>query len=714
MKFSRFAGLAGILVWVAAGCVANVPGGGTGTGGTTGGSGTGGVAPPVCATGLTMCGGGCVNTTSDASHCGGCGKPCATGQVCDNGVCGTTCSAGSMLCGTSCAMVSTDSAHCGNCTTMCRSDQTCSGGSCVCPTGQSLCNGVCAASCPGPGTGGSTGTGTGGTTVTGTGGATMISCPTAMPGRAPLRRLTTFEYNNTVRDLLMDATNPGNALPSEAIGNGFGNNADEQSVSGLLAEGYGSVAAGIAMRATASTTALGKLASCGSTATGTAEETCAQTIVTALLPRAYRRTVTTAEITDYVTLYKNVRALSTTLTFASGVAAIIEAVLQSPEFLYKVEFGTTDPANAAVKKLTGRELATRLSYFFWQTMPDTTLTTAADGNMLGTPAQVMTQATRLLNDPKSHPMVAFYFDNLLPLPILTDLARDKTLFPTFSATIGQTMRQETQRTLEYEIFENTTQAAGSTFVPGSWPAVLTSPYTFVNQTLFTYYGASAFATGTANVTGTALQKVNFNTTQRLGVLTQGAVTTGTTTSNLTNPVLRGSFVVNKLMCRNLSLPTDPTVLAQATAPVPYTGWTARERYGAHSKQPVCMACHQFMDPIGLALENYDAVGLYRTTEHATINGETRDTPIDASGSIPGVTGTANGGVDLVKLLATSAEAQNCFASHWMEFAYGRQLDAADACNKQSLQTAFKNSGYNIKQMLLALTQTDGFLSRPAQ
>jgi hypothetical protein len=703
MKLSRLAALAGILVWVAAGCIGNVaPGTGTpGTGGTPGGS---------CSAGLTMCGATCANTNSNFNHCGGCDKACANGQVCDSGKCSSSCSAGTMLCGSSCATVATDPAHCGNCTTMCRSDQTCTGGACVCPSGTTLCpSGTCATNCGGTGTGGTSGSGG----ATGSGGSPPLACNTPMPGRAPLRRLSAFEYNNTIRDLLQDATNPGNALPSEAIGNGFGNNADEQSVSASLAEGYGTVGADIAARATKDATALGKLAPCASTVTAAMEESCATTIINTLLPRAFRRTVTAAEQTDYLTLYKTVRALNASVTFASGVAAVLEAVLQAPEFLYRIEMGMTDPANPSIKKLTPRELATRLSYFFWQTMPDATLTTAADGNMLSTPAQVTAQATRLLNDKQSHPTVAFFFDNVLPLPILTDLARDKDTFPTFSPTIGQQMRQETQRTIEYEIFENTTAAPGSAFMPGSWPALLTAPYTFVNQALFNYYGAGAFS-GTTSLTGTTLQKVNLNTSQRLGVLLQGAVMAGTTTTNLTNPVLRGSFVINKLMCRGLGLPTDPDTLAKATTPVPYTGWTSRERYSAHAAQPVCKACHQFLDPIGLALENYDAVGLYRTTEHATINGETRDTPIDASGGVPGVAGTANGGVDLVKLLATSEEMNTCFATHWIEFAYGREMEAADACNKQAVQTAFKNSGYNIKQMLLAITQTDGFLSRPAQ
>lgn len=719
MKNSSLPCFVAVLVWMGAACMGSVSENGGGSGGGTG-AGSGGAGPPACAGGLIMCAGGstCINTTSDAAHCGGCGKACSGGQVCDLGTCATTCSAGAMLCGTSCANISNDPAHCGDCTTRCRTDQICSGGGCACPTGQTLCNGVCAVSCGGGGTGGGTGAGgaaggSGGTTSTGgSGGTATLACSSPMPGRSPLHRLTAFSYNNTVRDLLKDTTNPGNAFPPEALGNGFGNDADEQSVGPELAIGYGKVAEGIAARATADATALGNLAPCAATATTANEESCARTVATNLLPRAYRRTVTTAELDELVSVYRNVRAISTTVTFRSGVAAMIEVVLQSPEFLYLVEVGTADPASPSVKKLTGRELATRLSYYLWQTMPDTTLTTAADAGALGTPAGIMAEATRLLGDEKARPVVGHFFDNVLPLSNLTDLTRDPGQFPTFSAAIGQAMRQETQATLQYEIFENTTQAPGSPYAAGSWPALLTAPYTFVNQALFNFYGPTAFS-GTTSVTGTALQKVNLNTSQRLGLLTQGGIMTGTATTNLTNPVRRGAFIINELMCRNISFPTDPELAALAMQPVPYTGWTSRERYDKHRSMAVCAGCHQFMDPVGFALENYDAVGLYRTSERATINGETRTTGIDTTGMVPGVGSWATP-IELVQKLAASDEIQACFATRWMEYGYGRHLDDKDACNRQSLQTAFKSSGYNIKKMLLALTQTDAFRYRSAQ
>jgi len=533
-------------------------------------------------------------------------------------------------------------------------------------------------------------TGVGGAAGIGTGaaGAPMVQCDTIAPGRSPVRRLTTYEYKQ----------------------NPFGNDADEQSPSPLLIEKYQSIAEAIATRATANTTALAKLHSCASSLTASNEEACARSIATSLAPKTLRRTMTTAEIDELVTLYKGVRALSTTITFGSGVASMIEGMLQAPEFLYRIERGVAVAGNATVKRVAGREMATRLSYLFWQTMPDPALFSAADAGMLDTKDGVAAQARKMLDDPKSHPMVAFFFDNLLPIPDLAGLTRKADEFPTWSSSIGVAMRTEVQRFLEHEIYENTTQAAPP-YAAGSWPAILTANYTFVNQALFNFYGASTFAAGTS-VTGTTLTKVNLNTTQRRGLLTLGGMAAGTTTSNLTNPVLRGVFVLKKLMCFNIELPTGFTPMP----PDPYSGKTARERFSKHSASTVCAGCHKFIDPLGLPFENYDAVGLYRTNEHWTdpMTNMSYDTPIDASGSVPNVAGTATNGVELVQLLAMSPDVETCFATHWMRFAYGRSLESADACNQQGVTTAFQGAGYNVKQLLLALTQSDGFLYRPAQ
>ncbi|WP_437331166.1 DUF1592 domain-containing protein [Sorangium sp. So ce381] len=527
----------------------------------------------------------------------------------------------------------------------------------------------------------STGTGTG------TGPTDPAACEDGevYPGRAPLRRLTRFEYNKTVRDLLGDTTDPAYSLPSEEVGNGFGNDADVLSVSSLLAEQLGTVAEGIAKRATATPEALAKLHPCASNVRAEGEEACARSIIERLAPLAYRRPLAAGEADELLGLYTAGR---TDATFDAGVATVIEGLLQSPDFLYRIEFGTPDPQRPELRRPTGDEMATRLSYLLWGTMPDDDLRMAAQAGELSTKEGVRRHAERMLEDPRSRATVRYFFDNLLPISSLADLERNAETFPTFSRTIGSLLHEETQRFLAHEIFEEN----------GTWASILTAPYTFMNGPLAAFYGVSG-------VTGDEFQQVQLDTTQRLGLLTQAGMMAGTTHSNNTNPVVRGGFVLDKLMCQKIPLPTGD-ILARVKPPEPYTGKTARERFSQHSKDPVCATCHQYLDPVGFALENYDAVGLYRTTEN--------DVPIDASGGVPGTDIKVNGPIELVQGLAQTEAVQNCFATHWAEYGYGLTLRAGDACTKKAVTDAFKASGYNVKQLLIELTQTDAFHYMAAQ
>jgi hypothetical protein len=168
--------------------------------------------------------------------------------------------------------------------------------------------------------------------------------------------------------------------------------------------------------------------------------------------------------------------------------------------------------------------------------------------------------------------------------------------------------------------------------------------------------------------------------------------------------VRGSFVVQKLLCTPIPFPTGD-IASKVTPPDPNSAATARQRFTQHSKDPVCRSCHQAMDGVGYALENYDVIGQYRTQE----NGVT----IDASGETPLLAGAFNGAAELGQRISESPEAQDCFATQWMNFGYGRTLQENEICSMQSVQSKFKDAGYNIKELLLALTQSDAFLYLPA-
>ncbi len=520
--------------------------------------------------------------------------------------------------------------------------------------------------------------------------AVTPECEGAHPGRAPIRRLTRFEYNNAVAALFGDMSRPGDAFPPETIGrigNLFGNDSALLSVSSNLAAQWGSVAQGVAERATATPEALAKLAPCASSPT--ADEACARTVVDSIASRAYHRALAPAEVDKLAALATTARG---TGTFASGIAAVIEGVLQAPEFLYRVEHGAPAADRPDLRRPTADEMAARLSFLFWGSIPDEPLRAAARNGELATAAGVEAQARRLVESPQARPVVRFFFDNLLPISGLTNLARDSERFPIYSQTFAAALREETQQFLEHEIFD----AGGA----GTWAAALTAPYTYVNEQLATFYGM-------VGVTGPEFRKVAWpDATKRLGLLTQAGVMTGTIVTNEDNPVLRGSFIVNKLMCKNIPLPTDPAILALVTVPEGVTGTTARERFSQHSVQPLCAACHAAIDPVGFPLENYDPIGQWRDQD----GGET----IDASGSVPGYEGTVNGPVELIQKLAGTEEIRTCFASHWLQFAYGKTLDASDACTQASINEAFKKTGGNVKQLLVDLTQTDSFLYLPAK
>lgn len=537
----------------------------------------------------------------------------------------------------------------------------------------------------GPDGGGAEGTDGGGSDGGDGGDDGVVACADAdaVIAAGPVRRLTRFEYNNTVRDLLGDDTLPANAFPSEEIGNGFGNDASAQSVSSLLAEQYAVVAEDIATRATETPEALASLAPCAADVTADTETACVTGFLESFLPRAYRRPLEAGELVDLLELQESVRSTS---TFADSIAAVIEAVLQSPDFLYRVEWGVTDEDGR--RRPTGHEMASRLSYFLWSSMPDDELLAAAESGDLTTNDGVLAQAERMLADARARPMVRHFFDNLLPISGLSGLERDPALFPSFTPAIGVAMREEAHQLVQHEIFEGS----------GTWPGVLTAPYTFVDADLAAFYGIEG-------VVGSDYQKVDLDPTRRLGLLTQAGVVAGTIHSNLTNPVTRGSFLVQKVMCIPIPLP-DGAILAEIKPPDPDSGKTARERYSAHSEDPVCAGCHLMMDPVGLALENYDPVGLWRDTE----NGVT----IDASGTLPGFDGEFGGPIDLVEAIAADERTHACFAQHWASFAYGRTQGEEHECLQAAIEERFIESGYDVEQLLLTLTQTDDFLFLPSE
>jgi len=501
-----------------------------------------------------------------------------------------------------------------------------------------------------------------------------LTCTGIKTGPSPIRRLNRTEYNNTIRDLLGDTSRPADGFVREEEQGGFNNNAEALGVTSILAEQYMRASEAIAERATQH---LDTLMPCS--VAGTDEATCVRGFIQTFGERAYRGTLDDDEITRLYAVFVAGRAEN----FGTGVELVLQTMLQSSRFLYRVEFGAGDQP---VVPLTSWEMASRLSYLYWNSMPDDELVASAKADQLRTREQILTQATRLLSDPKTHQAVANFHGQWLGLDGLDGITKSAAVYPAWTEDVRAAMRTETEMFFDDVMWKGAADLG----------TLLSAPYTFVNAPLAIFYGMKA-------PSGDAFQRVELDPKQRLGFLTQGSLLSINAHSNQTSPVTRGKFIRQKLFCQD---PPPPPPNVMAVAPELDPNLTTRQRFAEHSAQASCAACHQLMDPIGLGFENYDGVGEYRSME----NGHA----IDASGALiqTDVDGLFYSVPALIDRLKESQEVRDCVVTQWFRFGYGRSETDDDACNLRSLEDQFDASGSNIKTLLLALSQTDAFLYRP--
>lgn len=497
------------------------------------------------------------------------------------------------------------------------------------------------------------------------------ACSATM-GRSPMRRLTRVEYDNTIQDLLGDASKPAETFPEEEVSLGFDDNADALTVSPLLARGYMVASEQIAARAVAK---LPTLLGCDPQKDGS--DACAKSFIASFGKRAYRRPVDAA-LAD--ALFRTFSAGRDAFGFEVGIQLTLQQMLQSPYFLYRVETGIPVTGQPGVAKLDDWEIASRLSYLLWDSMPDDELFAAAADGKLSTKADVAAQARRMLASPRARDAVARFHVQWLDV---TDPPEDKdrTAFPTWSPAIAALLQEETRQFTTRLVLDD----------DGDLAALLGAPYSYMNADLAKFYGV----TGPA---GRDFEKIALDGAHRNGVLTQGSVLAVHAHPDQTSPVLRGKFVREQLLCGRLP-PPPPNVATNIPTPDPHL--TTRERFDQHRKDPACAGCHDLMDPIGYGLETFDAAGLFRTTESGK--------PIDASGEVTGSdVGAFRDAADLAKKLGASEDVRACVATQWFRYAYGREESDADACSRDALEAAFAASGYRIRELVVALTQTAAF------
>jgi hypothetical protein len=328
------------------------------------------------------------------------------------------------------------------------------------------------------------------------------------------------------------------------------------------------------------------------------------------------------------------------------------------------------------------ELAARLSYSLWGSMPDDALFAEVDAGKLGTPDQIEAQARRMLKDPKIKDTIADFHLQWLYVDGLAKEGPKDARFTTYTPELVAAMLEETAT------FANDIFASG-----GSLEKLFTSSATTVSPALAKLYGAT--------VTGTDPQPVTLDATQRAGLLTQASFLAMHSTATDTNPVKRGAVVIRRLLCNDIQPPADMDV-GQPKPAAP--GLTTRERFAEHAMNP-CASCHRLMDPMGFAFENYDPIGAWRTMEQGK--------KVDASGTLNLTAGDIKftNAVELAKGLAVSSEVRECVATQWLRYFARRNDTAGDTASLQAAGEAFAKSSYDLRELLVALTRTRAFTHR---
>ena len=513
-----------------------------------------------------------------------------------------------------------------------------------------------------------------------------------------------------VRDLLGDTTQPANAFAPESpmtYGLNFLNNT-YTSVSSLIAQQYIQAAETLAYAAiscsslpcTGNTSTLNTILGCS-----TQDDACAQQFIGTFANQAFRGQLDNTESMGLFSLYSSVKGQ---FDFPTGIQAVIEAVLESPRFLYVLEFGEGMPMGS-VLPLSQYEIAGRLSLFLWRSVPDSTLMQAASANQLSTPAQIQTQATRMLADPRASSAIDDFTTQWAQLQGTPTEGKDSQ-FTLWNANpkIGQEMVDET--------LTNVSQLVLTT--NGDLTTLLTSPTSYINSDLATFYGVTMPQGAKAvTVDDPAITKTSFYPVMlpnRAGILTNGSIMATQAHTTLPSSVLRGKIVRENVLCDVIGHP-PPNVPAPATAPADTDGGgtSTRDLLSMHADMP-CATCHKFMDPIGFGFGNFDASGAYQATD---ANGLMGTFPaIDSSGQVnmmnPGeFQATFQNVNDLTTQLAGATQTKQCFALQEFRYALSRIESSDDACSLQQIYTAFTGGNLNIQKLLLAIVASDAFRYR---
>jgi len=504
-----------------------------------------------------------------------------------------------------------------------------------------------------------------------------------VPGARPLRRLTRLEYDNTIRDLLGVSMPSGTKLTDDqgSYDSGF---ATGGSITGSTdARGVMTIADDIA------TAALGRLSMllpCGASPAARADQdSCADKFIESFGLRAFRRPLSSSELDELKTLYRAHRDAAMGETFEQAIGAIITAVLQTPYFLYHWEIGPEGVIKeGGLVRLGPWELASKLSYLFWASMPDEALFTAAKTGKLNSPDDIAREARRLIASDKAKIGLQDFMLQYLEIGNLADLAKAPE-FTDYTPALAQAMVQETRDFTNSLFF-----GAGAT---GKLEDMLNSTNTTVDAGLAKLYGVSG-------VSGTGTKAVTLDPAKRAGIFTRASFLAAKAEPDVTHPVKRGVTVLRRAVCVELEVPPN---LVVPTLPEPIPGQTTRQRYSMHSMSP-CATCHVMIDPVGFAFEHYDPIGAWRDTEE--------NQKVDATGtlSLGNATLKFDGAVQMMKQISSSPEARDCMATQWLRFSLRRHEVNTEDPSLAVLKATMAGST-DIRELMVATVKARTFTHR---
>lgn len=401
---------------------------------------------------------------------------------------------------------------------------------------------------------------------------------------------------------------------------------------------------------------------------------CARIVITKFADRAWRRPATPDEVNRLMKLFE--KGHKAGMSFEASLKLPLQAVLVSPHFLFRVE---KEPKPGETRPISEHELATRLSYFLWSSMPDEELRKLADAGKLR--VNLEGQVRRMLRDPKAWALVENFADQWLQIRNLDTISIDRKRFPAWGRQLKEAMRQETRLYFEYIMREDR-----------SLLELIDSDYTFVNETLAKHYGIEG-------IKGEEFQKVVLRDRRRGGVLTQASVLTITSNPTRTSPVKRGKWIMEQILGTEPP-PPPPDVPELATGPLK---GTLREQMEQHRANPSCAVCHVQMDSLGFGFENFDPIGGWREKD-----GQHK---IDASGELPGGK-TFDGPASLKAILKADTDAfRRSFAEKMLTYALGRGVEHEDSCTIEDIRAAMAAGGDKFSSLVLAIVKSEPFQKR---